>query len=360
MQEGDLVILYERHDSMTYLYLDKSKAFQNKFGRFPHSEMIGKEFGSKIKSTSYDGYVYALEPTPDLWSHALDHRTQIVDSSDASFVTLQLDLYPGCVVVESGTGSGNMTTNFARAVSPNGHVHTFEYNADRASMAVAEFEKIGLTQLITVRHGDVCGESPAEKSSSPAGLSYGFHGVGDSSVDAVFLDVPAPWLAVGHAKRVLKTGRSICTYSPCVEQVMKTCEILRELGFHSIKMLEIRQRQFDGRIVSMPTPDLGEGHISALPDIDVTSNGKELKTNSENSCDSGVGSKRSNIEEEDGDILATEDGKSSMNDSKRRRNAYEVTSYPPTNATVARPMGGMKGHTAFLTFAICPDKCGQE
>jgi tRNA (adenine57-N1/adenine58-N1)-methyltransferase catalytic subunit len=79
MREGDLVILFERHDSMTHIYLNKSKAFQNKFGRFPHSELIGKHFGSKIKSTTYDGYVYALEPTPDLWSHALDHRTQIVD-----------------------------------------------------------------------------------------------------------------------------------------------------------------------------------------------------------------------------------------------------------------------------------------
>lgn len=41
---------------------------------------------------------------------------------------------------------------------------------------------------------------------------------------------------------------------------------------------------------------------------------------------------------------------------KRRRNAYEVTAYPPTSVTVARAMGGMKGHTAFLTFAICPEK----
>lgn len=79
MQEGDLVILYERHDSMSHFYLHKSQTFQNKFGRFPHSEMIGKQFGFKIKSTSYDGYVYVLEPTPDLWSHALLHRTQIVD-----------------------------------------------------------------------------------------------------------------------------------------------------------------------------------------------------------------------------------------------------------------------------------------
>ena len=79
MRHGDLVILYERHDSLTYVYLDRSKTFQNKFGRFPHSDMIGMQYGSKIKSTLNDGYIYALEPTPDLWSHALDHRTQIVD-----------------------------------------------------------------------------------------------------------------------------------------------------------------------------------------------------------------------------------------------------------------------------------------
>ena len=32
------------------------------------------------------------------------------------------------------------------------------------------------------------------------------------------------------------------------EQVMKTCEKLRELGFHSIRMIEVRQRPFDGRL----------------------------------------------------------------------------------------------------------------
>jgi hypothetical protein len=30
MMDGDLVIIYERHDSMTHLYLEKGKIFQNK------------------------------------------------------------------------------------------------------------------------------------------------------------------------------------------------------------------------------------------------------------------------------------------------------------------------------------------
>jgi hypothetical protein len=45
---------------------------------------------------------------------------------------------------------------------------------------------------------------------------------------------------------------------------------------------------------------------------------------------------------------------------KRRRNAYEVKSYPPRMWRVARPSPTMKGHTAFLTFAVAPASCGEQ
>ncbi len=71
----------------------------------------------------------------------MNTRTQIVDELDASVVTFYLDLYPGCVAVESGTGSGNMTLSLARAVWPSGKVHSFEYNKFRADEATAEFKR---------------------------------------------------------------------------------------------------------------------------------------------------------------------------------------------------------------------------
>jgi tRNA (adenine57-N1/adenine58-N1)-methyltransferase len=52
-----------------------------------------------------------------------------------------LDVHPGCRVIETGTGSGCFTLSLARAVSPSGHVYTYEYNAIRAEAARNDFEK---------------------------------------------------------------------------------------------------------------------------------------------------------------------------------------------------------------------------
>ena len=71
------------------------------------------------------------------------------------------------------------------------------------------FYSLGLEEMVTVQCRDVCGK----------GEEGGFKGVKPHSADAVFLDLPEPWLAVQHLLTVLKPGSSVCSYSPCIGQV---------------------------------------------------------------------------------------------------------------------------------------------
>jgi tRNA (adenine57-N1/adenine58-N1)-methyltransferase len=79
IKHGDLVIIYERHDSLDHLYVHKGKIYSNRFGTFYHDDMINRPFGIKVKSRSTDGWVYILEPNPELWSTALHVRNCYLD-----------------------------------------------------------------------------------------------------------------------------------------------------------------------------------------------------------------------------------------------------------------------------------------
>lgn len=134
ISNGDLVIVYERHDNMKPVTVSENSVLQNRFGVFKHSDWIGKPFGSKVFSNK-GGFVYLLAPTPELWTSVLSHRTQILYIADISFVIMYLEIVPGCLVLESGTGSGSLTTSLARAVAPAGHVYTFDFHEQRAGSA---------------------------------------------------------------------------------------------------------------------------------------------------------------------------------------------------------------------------------
>ena len=166
--------------------------------------MIGLAYGSKIWSVNRKGFTHLLRPTPELWTLALPHRTQILYMPDIAFITQHLDVRPGATVVEAGTGSGSFSHAVARSVGAEGIVHSFEFHPDRHAQARsvadfdepthwrrAEFQKHGLTQ-IRAQHRDVC----------KAGFDL------DGTADAVFLDLPAPWTAVEHAKKAMRVRPS--------------------------------------------------------------------------------------------------------------------------------------------------------
>ncbi|CDO71668.1 hypothetical protein BN946_scf184915.g12 [Trametes cinnabarina] len=184
---GDTVIAWMTRDLIQPLVITPGKDLNSKYGYYRHDDLIGIPYGSKVRSRNGKGFIHLLRPTPELWTLALPHRTQILYLADIAFVTSCLNISPGSKVIEAGTGSGSFSHSVARTVGPDGHLWSYEFHEARANKAREEFARHGVEDIVTLTHRNVCKE--------------GFT-VADT-VDAVFLDLPAPWEAVEHAKKAL-------------------------------------------------------------------------------------------------------------------------------------------------------------
>lgn len=237
--EGSLVIVYLSRDSLLPVTVKDGETTHTRYGSYTHSSMIGKVFGSKVIASNGRGFCHLLRPTPELWSLSLPHRTQILYLPDIAYISAYLDIKPGTKIIEAGTGSGSFSHSLARTVGETGKVFSFEFHEPRYEQAQKEFEAHGLDNVIELRHRNVCKD--------------GFNPVKD--VDAVFLDLPAPWEAIEKAKEALGRDRMtrICCFSPCIEQVTKTVTALQSAGFSSITMYETLVRQHDLAVYQMPT-----------------------------------------------------------------------------------------------------------
>ncbi|KAI0248651.1 1-methyladenosine methyltransferase catalytic subunit Gcd14 [Lactifluus subvellereus] len=221
---GDLVILWLTRDLIQSLVVTPGNDFNSRYGHYRHSDLVGIPYGSKVGSSTGKGFIHILRPTPELWTLALPHRTQILYLADIAFITSWLHIRPGSIVIEAGTGSGSFTHSIARTVGATGHVFSYEFHEARANKAAEEFARHGMSSIVTLTHRNVC--------------KNGFT-ITDTA-DSVFLDLPAPWEAVEHAKAALRKDRStrICCFSPCIEQVLRTVSALNDAGFSDITMYE--------------------------------------------------------------------------------------------------------------------------
>lgn len=287
--------ILQLHDEKNGGYKE-GKVTNTRFGSFPHITLCDQPWGSQIIASKVDtgsrgrtqkmkrkadeldsstqaedkpspqtpvaassGFLHLLYPTPELWTASLPHRTQVVYTPDYSYILHRLRARPGSTVIEAGAGSGSFTHASVRAVfngypsddQPTkkrrlGKVCSFEFHAQRAEKVRVEVNQHGLDGLVEVTHRDVYED----------GFLLGDPKTGKSpKANAIFLDLPAPWLALKHLVRNPPEGTEspldptspvyICTFSPCLEQVQRTISTLRQLGWLGISMVEVNNRRIE-------------------------------------------------------------------------------------------------------------------
>lgn len=304
INEGDVGIIYLTFNQLYPIKVTKGLTNNTKYGVIKHVDLIGKRYGSKINCSK--GSVYIIQGSPEQWTLCLPHRTQILYTPNISFITLQLELKPGSIVFESGTGSGSLSHAIIRSIQPTGHLHTFDFHEQRCNLARQEFKEHHLNDYVTVSHRDVCRDG------------FGVKNI----ADAVFLDLPNPWNTIIYAKEALKTkGGRICSFSPCIEQVQKTVEELTKLKFSEIQTIECLRRVLSIKKYMWPEFDFNLSEKKSEED-NKTNQSKKIKKDLADQNDV------------DDDVLNEDE------------NIHQTFTQNAAKAINLQP-----GHTGFLTFA---------
>jgi len=228
IQEGSDILLFLDRRRSYLVKAAKEKDFHTHKGFVQLGELIGKEYGTRIKSNLGVEFV-ALKPGLRDYMFKMSRRTQIVYPKDVGLIIVLGNIQPGSRVVEAGTGTGALTTALAHYVKPSGLVYSYEIRQEFIETAAKNLEKAGVIEYVELRNKDIT------------------QGIEEKDLDAVILDMATPWLVVPHAQSALKGSGTLVSFSPTIDQVVRTSEALEENGFVDIETVEclVRRMQIE-------------------------------------------------------------------------------------------------------------------
>ncbi len=225
IQAGDIVLVVsnDRHEFL--VRVTPGNRLETHRGMVEHQAMVGLPWGSTLYT--HLGHPFLLlEPSLEKIIRSVKRTTQIVYPKDIGYLLLKLNVGPGSVVVEAGTGSGGLTLALARMVQPHGHVYTYEARETMQALARKNLERFGWDPYVTFKLRDIAA------------------GFDERDVDALFLDVREPWFYLEQAHAALKPGGFFGALVPTTNQVSALLAGLNAAGFGFVEVEEMLLRAY--------------------------------------------------------------------------------------------------------------------
>ena len=212
-QVGDLVQLTDPRRKMHTITLVEGAAYHTHRGALPHDDIIGRPEGIVVTSSNGTAFL-ALRPFLDDFVLSMPRGAQVIYPKDAARIIGLANIGAGARVAEAGVGSGALTCSLLRAVGDQGSVVSYERRPEFAEVAERNVAVWFGDRPVnwTLRLGDMA------------------HDLAERDLDAVILDMLAPWECLGSAAAALAPGGVLIGYVATTTQLSRLVESLRVTG----------------------------------------------------------------------------------------------------------------------------------
>jgi tRNA (adenine57-N1/adenine58-N1)-methyltransferase len=221
---GDRVLLVDNKGRRHLVMLEAGGQFHTHAGIVAHDDLIEHPDGTTVH-TSRNARLVAVRPTLAEYVLEMPRGAQVIYPKDIGPILVLADIFPGARILESGVGSGALTTALLRAIGPTGHISGYEIRDDFAQRAIKNVHAfLGDDVPLDVEIRDV------------------YEGIDEQDLDRIILDLPEPWRVVKHAMSALRPGGILLAYLPTILQVGRLREELAAAPFGMVDTLEVLHR----------------------------------------------------------------------------------------------------------------------
>jgi len=198
---------------MHTITLVEGASYHTHRGALPHDDIIGRPEGIVVTSSNGTAFL-ALRPILDDFVLSMPRGAQVIYPKDAARIIGLANIGAGARVGEAGVGSGALTCSLLRAVGDEGSVVSYERRQEFAEVAERNVEVWFGTRPAnwTLRIGDMA------------------HDLVERDLDAVVLDMLAPWECLESVAHALSPGGVIVGYVATTTQLSRLVESMRVSG----------------------------------------------------------------------------------------------------------------------------------
>ncbi len=204
-----------------HLVKDESKDFHTKDGFLKAEDIQKAKPGEKITSNTGKEFTVFEADFIDLYNK-MKRKAQIIPKKDLGLIITNTGINKDSIVIEAGAGSGAVGCFLAKICKK---VYSYEIREDFYNLVKKNIEFFSIKNM-TLKNKDA---------------KLGFD---EKNVDLIILDLPDPWELIDIAKKSLKIGGFLVSYSPTVPQVMDFVNKLDDSFVH-LKTSEVIERHWD-------------------------------------------------------------------------------------------------------------------